>query len=178
MNEQRELESRGHIYKSSYSGWYAVSDEAYYSETQVKEVVDASGAKQMVSSLLMSATARTAYPYTTILTGLNRDGNCGRVDVRRQLQIPTFCLPRALNQVALRVPEWYVKLQLATRMFKLMRCFRASSPAPISYHHSPRRNFTARLARPPRPLHLATVLAPLVGNPSTRRPGAHNLRLD
>ncbi|KAL8293018.1 hypothetical protein RQP46_000712 [Phenoliferia psychrophenolica] len=45
----RELHARGHIYKSSYAGWYAVSDEAYYSETQVTEVVDATGAKQMVS---------------------------------------------------------------------------------------------------------------------------------
>ncbi|POY74433.1 putative Methionine--tRNA ligase [Rhodotorula taiwanensis] len=36
----RELERRGHIYKSSYSGWYAVSDEAYVPESQVAEVID------------------------------------------------------------------------------------------------------------------------------------------
>lgn len=49
LRKQRELQARGFIYKSSYAGWYAVSDEAYYSETQVVESVDASGAKQMVS---------------------------------------------------------------------------------------------------------------------------------
>ncbi|KAM0753656.1 methionyl-tRNA synthetase [Meredithblackwellia eburnea MCA 4105] len=42
------LESKGFIYKSSYAGWYAVSDEAYYSETQVMEVEEATGGKQMV----------------------------------------------------------------------------------------------------------------------------------
>lgn len=37
------------IYKSSYAGWYAVSDEAYYPATQVEEVVDPStGDKYMV----------------------------------------------------------------------------------------------------------------------------------
>ncbi|ORY55326.1 methionyl-tRNA synthetase [Leucosporidium creatinivorum] len=36
----RELNSRGFIYKSSYAGWYAVSDEAYYTRAQVMEVVD------------------------------------------------------------------------------------------------------------------------------------------
>ena len=42
--QQRELKQRGYIYKSSYSGWYAVSDEAY-----VPEVVDPkSGEKYMV----------------------------------------------------------------------------------------------------------------------------------
>lgn len=53
LHHQRELQARGHIYKSSYAGWYAVSDEAYYSETQVTEVVDATGAKQMVSRLTL-----------------------------------------------------------------------------------------------------------------------------
>ncbi|GAA5989184.1 hypothetical protein JCM10908_001196 [Rhodotorula pacifica] len=44
----RELERRGHIYKSSYSGWYAVSDEAYVPESQVAEVIDEkSGEKYM-----------------------------------------------------------------------------------------------------------------------------------
>jgi hypothetical protein len=47
---QNELEKRGYIYKSSYAGWYAVSDEAYYAETQVAETIDPkSGEKYMVS---------------------------------------------------------------------------------------------------------------------------------
>lgn len=47
---QRELERRGYIYKSSYSGWYAVSDEAYVPESQVAEVIDEkSGEKYMAS---------------------------------------------------------------------------------------------------------------------------------
>ncbi|KAG0666651.1 methionyl-tRNA synthetase [Rhodotorula mucilaginosa] len=46
----RELERRGYIYKSSYSGWYAVSDEAYVPESQVAEVIDEkSGEKYMAS---------------------------------------------------------------------------------------------------------------------------------
>ncbi|GAA6063929.1 hypothetical protein JCM10212_004788 [Sporobolomyces blumeae] len=46
-----ELEKRGFIYKSSYAGWYAVSDEAYYGENQVGEVIDAkSGEKYMAST--------------------------------------------------------------------------------------------------------------------------------
>ncbi|GAA5941851.1 methionine--tRNA ligase MSM1 [Sporobolomyces koalae] len=46
----RELEKRGYIYKSSYAGWYAVSDEAYYAPAQVAETVDpTSGEKYMAS---------------------------------------------------------------------------------------------------------------------------------
>ncbi|GAA6021809.1 hypothetical protein JCM11491_003884 [Sporobolomyces phaffii] len=45
-----ELEKRGYIYKSSYAGWYAVSDEAYYAENQVAETTDPkSGEKYMAS---------------------------------------------------------------------------------------------------------------------------------
>ncbi|XP_068228435.1 methionine--tRNA ligase, mitochondrial [Palaemon carinicauda] len=39
---------RGHIYKGAYSGWYCISDEAYLTDTQVKEVIN-SGAKQFIS---------------------------------------------------------------------------------------------------------------------------------
>lgn len=44
----RTLSDRGHIYKGSHQGWYAVSDEAFYPQTQVKEVV-VDGVKQMQS---------------------------------------------------------------------------------------------------------------------------------
>lgn len=37
----RLMESKNLIYKSSHSGWYCVSDEAFYPENQVKDVVDA-----------------------------------------------------------------------------------------------------------------------------------------
>ncbi|TNY18108.1 methionyl-tRNA synthetase [Rhodotorula diobovata] len=47
----RELQKRGYIYKSSYAGWYAVSDEAYVPEGQVGEVIDPkSGEKYMAST--------------------------------------------------------------------------------------------------------------------------------
>jgi len=47
---QRQLRDKGLIYKSSYAGWYAVSDEAYYPAAQVGEVVvENSGEKYMVS---------------------------------------------------------------------------------------------------------------------------------
>ena len=38
--EQQELEKRGHIYRGSHSGWYAISDECFYTEGQIEDVVD------------------------------------------------------------------------------------------------------------------------------------------
>ncbi|KAM0792527.1 hypothetical protein ACM66B_005196 [Microbotryomycetes sp. NB124-2] len=47
----RELDKRGYIYKDSYAGWYAVSDEAYYTPAQLSEVTDpASGETYKVST--------------------------------------------------------------------------------------------------------------------------------
>ncbi|BGP54040.1 hypothetical protein JCM8202_003039 [Rhodotorula sphaerocarpa] len=44
----RELNKRGYIYTSSYSGWYAVSDESYVPDNQVAEAIDEkSGEKYM-----------------------------------------------------------------------------------------------------------------------------------
>lgn len=37
------------IYKGSHSGWYSVSDEAFYPETQIMEVTDAAGNSKKVS---------------------------------------------------------------------------------------------------------------------------------
>lgn len=34
------LEEKGHIYKGSHSGWYAVSDECFYPESQIEDRVD------------------------------------------------------------------------------------------------------------------------------------------
>lgn len=49
LSLQRELDKRGYIYKSSYAGWYAVSDETYVPEDAVGEVIDPkSGEKYMV----------------------------------------------------------------------------------------------------------------------------------
>ena len=36
----KRLEERGHIYKGSHAGWYAVSDEAFYPESQIKDCKD------------------------------------------------------------------------------------------------------------------------------------------
>ncbi|GAK65425.1 methionyl-tRNA synthetase [Moesziomyces antarcticus] len=44
----RTLRERGHIYQGSHEGWYAVSDEAFYPETQVRKVV-VDGQEQMQS---------------------------------------------------------------------------------------------------------------------------------
>lgn len=51
---QRELEKRGYIYKSSYAGWYAVSDEAYYAENQVAETIDPKSGEKYMASLMPS----------------------------------------------------------------------------------------------------------------------------
>jgi hypothetical protein len=37
---QQELDKRGHIYRGSHSGWYAISDECFYTEGQTEDVVD------------------------------------------------------------------------------------------------------------------------------------------
>ncbi|KAJ2685889.1 methionyl-tRNA synthetase, partial [Coemansia spiralis] len=43
----QELVDRGHIYQGKHSGWYAVSDEAFYTEGQVEERIDpATGERQ------------------------------------------------------------------------------------------------------------------------------------
>ncbi|SGY73202.1 BQ5605_C005g03273 [Microbotryum silenes-dioicae] len=47
----RELKNKGYIYKSSYAGWYAVSDEAYYSENQVTDTVDPKTGEQIKISI-------------------------------------------------------------------------------------------------------------------------------
>ncbi|SCZ97632.1 BZ3500_MvSof-1268-A1-R1_Chr4-3g07317 [Microbotryum saponariae] len=47
----RELKNKGYIYKSSYAGWYAVSDEAYYSENQVTDTVDPTTGDQIKTSI-------------------------------------------------------------------------------------------------------------------------------
>lgn len=44
-----KLKENGHIYQGNYSGWYCVSDEAYLTELQVREVQLQSGEKQLVS---------------------------------------------------------------------------------------------------------------------------------
>lgn len=42
---QNRLVEAGHIYKGSHSGWYAVSDECFYTEQQIKDAEDGSGTK-------------------------------------------------------------------------------------------------------------------------------------
>jgi methionyl-tRNA synthetase len=42
---QGRIAANGHIYKGSHAGWYAVSDEAYYTESQVEEIKDVATGK-------------------------------------------------------------------------------------------------------------------------------------
>ncbi|KAL5004792.1 hypothetical protein ScPMuIL_018248 [Solemya velum] len=44
-----DIEKNGYIYKGSYSGWYCVSDEAFLSNDEIKEVVGSDGNPAMVS---------------------------------------------------------------------------------------------------------------------------------
>lgn len=45
-----KLVEKGHIYKGSHEGWYAISDEAFYTSLQVREVIDEkTGEKYMAS---------------------------------------------------------------------------------------------------------------------------------
>ena len=45
----RTLRDRGFIYQGKHEGWYAVSDEAFYPESQVEKVVDKDGRESMQS---------------------------------------------------------------------------------------------------------------------------------
>ncbi len=47
----RQLDSRGHIYKGSHAGWYAVSDEAFYPEGQLRDVKDVKTGEQYKVSI-------------------------------------------------------------------------------------------------------------------------------
>ncbi len=47
QNLWKELKKNDHIYLSKYSGWYSVSDEAFYNEDEIEEV---DGKKQSISS--------------------------------------------------------------------------------------------------------------------------------
>ncbi|CEH19256.1 Methionyl-tRNA synthetase [Ceraceosorus bombacis] len=39
----RRLDAAGHIYKGSHQGWYAISDEAFYTDSQIRRVRSGSG---------------------------------------------------------------------------------------------------------------------------------------
>lgn len=50
LKEKNILLENGYIYKGKHEGWYAVSDEAFYAQNQVQEVVDEkTGEKIMVA---------------------------------------------------------------------------------------------------------------------------------
>jgi hypothetical protein len=98
-SSQRELDARGFIYKSSYAGWYAVSDEAYYTRGQVVEVVDPkTGEKYFVSLSLRRYKTSLILPN---VSDLHRVWLARRVDGRGQLQVPPIGLPRAPHRMAL-----------------------------------------------------------------------------
>lgn len=48
---QRILEAKDLIYKAHYEGWYSVSDETYYTESQIRDHTDATGKSCKVSLL-------------------------------------------------------------------------------------------------------------------------------
>ncbi|KAK6199273.1 mitochondrial methionyl-tRNA synthetase [Scheffersomyces amazonensis] len=44
------MESKGLIYQGSHSGWYSVSDETFYPETQIEEIIDSkTGEKKVIA---------------------------------------------------------------------------------------------------------------------------------
>ena len=47
----RELNQRGYIYESKHEGWYSVSDETFYPESQVHLVVEPSSGRKMHASM-------------------------------------------------------------------------------------------------------------------------------
>ena len=45
----KTMNERGLIYKGTHSGWYAVSDETFYPESQIEKVTDSNGISKMIS---------------------------------------------------------------------------------------------------------------------------------
>jgi hypothetical protein len=86
---------RGYIYLSSYAGWYAVSDEAYYTQSQVVESLDlVSGEAQVVRSLDL---LDRIDELNSSASDLNRDRIKSRMDGGGELQVPPVRLPRAAH---------------------------------------------------------------------------------
>jgi methionyl-tRNA synthetase len=50
---QARIYERGYIYKGAYEGWYCMSDEAFLTDDQVVDIVDASGRMIKVCECLM-----------------------------------------------------------------------------------------------------------------------------
>jgi hypothetical protein len=64
------LEHRGHIYTSKHEGWYSISDETFYPQTQVQNSLDPStGRKRMVSGGMMHGVGG----YNQLLTSTGLD---------------------------------------------------------------------------------------------------------
>jgi methionyl-tRNA synthetase len=89
LGVQDRLVEEGHIYKGSHSGWYAVSDECFYTEQQIKDAEDGSGGKVSLASILASCCfeERVSDELTVLsvklslsLSGLDRVRRAGRVD--------------------------------------------------------------------------------------------------
>jgi len=54
-----ELKNRGYIYKGAHRGWYSISDETFYSSTQVEAIIDAISGEEFMASRFM-------HPYSCI----------------------------------------------------------------------------------------------------------------
>ena len=62
------LNHRGYIYTAKHEGWYSVSDETFYPQTQVQKTLDPeTGQIKMVSTALILLSRFKAYPGRSLL---------------------------------------------------------------------------------------------------------------
>ncbi|CAE6428683.1 unnamed protein product [Rhizoctonia solani] len=73
----KRLVERGHIYKGTHSGWYSVSDECFYPESQVEKITDPKiGESYMIGSKVThKAPIRPEPYYRAVLDSLINDEN-------------------------------------------------------------------------------------------------------
>ena len=72
------FQSKDLIYKAHYEGWYSVSDETYYTESQIREYTDATGKSDKVGKLAEGKTSLLTEQVYRLLSSLGSRSNGNR----------------------------------------------------------------------------------------------------
>lgn len=94
---QLELEKNGYIYKGKHEGWYAVSDEAFYTNDQIQQVVDeATGEKKMVCTPFRATASFSPLSHdVAAAAGSDRVRTTSGMDRGGELQVSLIGFPRS-----------------------------------------------------------------------------------
>ena len=63
---QRTLESQGLIYRDTYASWYSLSDECFYTDTQISRTTSPSGEEMSVSSIPQKKSTNSAHRFSVL----------------------------------------------------------------------------------------------------------------